>query len=124
MPYDPRMMAQMTRMGMGMLAPQQPVFATDPDPNRNRPTAAPQWWEQPLPPRRGQSADQSDDPSQAPGAPKRPPSMFDMMMGLGSMTRPQYDKAISGPGNYGIAPQDAARVSPWAFLGSLGSGKG
>lgn len=120
MPYDPRMMQQMGRMGMGMLAPQQPVF-TDPDPDRNRPRRAPQWWEQPLTPRQSQPADQSADPSQAPGATKRPPSMFEMMMSLGSLTRPQYDKAISGPGSYGASPQDAAWVSPWAFLGS---GKG
>lgn len=109
MAYDPRAMMQMGRMGIGMLAPQQPVF--DPDPDRNRPRAAPQWWEQPLQPRRSQPADQDADPSQAPGATKRPPSMFEMLMG----------------GTYGGAKGAAMSPmalpggsSPWAFLGSMG----
>jgi len=42
------------------------------------------------------------------------------MMGLGRMTRPEYDRAIQGPGAYGVPPKDAARVNPWAFLGSMG----
>jgi hypothetical protein len=66
-----------------------------------------------------QMGGQGTDPAQ-PGAPKGPPSLLDMMMGLGRMTRPQYDKAIQGPGNYGVAPKDAARAGPMAFLGSLG----
>jgi hypothetical protein len=46
-----------------------------------------------------------------------------MMLNLGRMSRPEYDRAIQGPGAYGIAPKDAARAGPWAFLGSLGGGQ-
>ena len=117
MPYDPRMMQAIGRMGIGMMAEPSPF-------DRNTPGKTPQWWEQPLPPRKDQPADQSADPSQAPLAPKQPPSLLDMMMGLGRMTRPEYDKAIREPGAYGVPPKDAARVSPWAFLGSLGTSGG
>jgi len=114
MPYDPRML-QMAQAGVRMMGPEPSPFDRAPQQK--------QWWEQPLPmQRKDQPADQSADPSQAPNRPKQPPSMFDMMMGLGKMTRPEYDKAISGPsGPYG-APGAAAQVSPWAWLGSMGSG--
>lgn len=114
MPYDPRML-QMARMGVGMMGPQPPVFDNPANqPQAQRPK---QWWEQPMPP--GQASQMGADPVQ-PGAPKGPPSLFDMMIGLGKMTRPQYDKAIQGPGAYGISPQDAGRLGPLAFLGSMG----
>jgi hypothetical protein len=117
MPYDPRMMQQMARMGIGMMAPEPSPFQQP----QQQPRRQPEWWE-PPPSRKDQPADQSSDPSQAPDRPKQPPSLLDMMMGLGRMTRPEYDKAIREPGNYGVPPKDAARASPWAFLGSLGSG--
>jgi len=118
MPYDPRML-QMAQMGVGMMGPPQgDPFA------RNAPKQK-EWWEQPLPRRMAEPPqdDQSkdDDPSN-PDSKKKPPSLFDMMMNLGRMSRPEYDRAIQGPGAYGVAPRDAARVSPWAFLGSLGGG--
>jgi hypothetical protein len=112
MPYDPRQMQQIGRMGIGMMG--QPSAGG----------AMPPWWEQPQPSRKDQSVDQSDDPSQPPNRPKQPPSLLDMMMNLGRMTRPEYDKAIREPGSYGVPPKDAARASPWAFLGSLGTSGG
>jgi len=121
MPYDPRQMQAIGRMGIGMMAPEPSPFQ---QPQQQQPRRAPEWWEQPQPSRKDQPADQSSDPSQAPNRPKQPPSLLDMMMGLGRMTRPEYDKAIREPGSYGVPPKDAARVSPWAFLGSLGSGGG
>lgn len=119
MPYDPRMMAQMGQMGIGMMGPEQRDAFADPRSKQPR-----QWWEPAV--QYGQPAnrpvntpdDRSDDQR------KKPPSLLDMMMGLGRMTRPEYDKAIADQGNYGVAPRDAARVSPWAFLGSLGGGSG
>jgi hypothetical protein len=121
MAYDPRQMMAIGRMGIGMMAPEPSPFQQQQQPRR-----APEWWEQPLPQRKDQPADQSADPSQDPNAPKapprQPPSLLDMMMGLGRMTRPEYDRAIREPGAYGVPPKDAARASPWAFLGSLGSG--
>ena len=117
MPYDPRMMAQMAQMGVGMMGPPQgDPFA------RNAPKQK-EWWEQPLPRRMGEAP--QDDPANPddPNAPrKKPPSLYDMMMNLGRMSRPEYDRAIAGPGSYGVSPRDAARVSPWAFLGSMGGG--
>jgi hypothetical protein len=118
MPYDPRML-QMAQMGVGMLGP----FGND---TRNQPQRPPQWWEQPLPAQQrrpddpGTPSDGANSPEQ--GGAKKPPSLLDMMMGLGRMSRPQYDRAIQGQGGYGISPKDAAQVSPWAFLGSLGGG--
>jgi hypothetical protein len=117
MAYDPRMMQQMGRMGIGMLGqPQGTPF--------ERPK---EWWEQAPPARPGGSGgaqSPQDDPANSPNGqlanrPKQPPSLLDMMMGLGRMTRPQYDKAIQGSGS---SPKDAARLGPWAFLGSLGTG--
>jgi len=112
MPYDPRML-QMAQAGVRMMGPEPSPFDRAPQQK--------QWWEQPLPmQRKDQPADQSADPSQAPNRPKQPPSMLDMMMGLGRMTRPEYDKAIHGapPGQQ----QGLAQVSPWAWLGGLGGG--
>jgi len=116
MPYDPRML-QMAQMGVGMMGPEQRnAFA---DPRSQQPK---QWWEPAV--QYGQPAnrpvntpdDRTDDQR------KKPPSLFDMMLNLGRMSRPEYDKAIQGPGSYGVAPKDAARAGPWAFLGSLGGG--
>ena len=119
MRYDPRMMQAIGRMGIGMMAEPSPFQ----QPQQQPPRRQPEWWEQPLPAsRKDQPADQSADPSQTPDRPKQPPSLLDMMIGLGRMTRPEYDKAIREPGSYGVPPKDAARASPWAFLGSLGSG--
>src|SRR5580765_3450010 len=116
MPYDPRML-QMARQGIGMMGPQPSPF------ERSAPPRAPQWWEQPMPQGQASQMGQTADPSNPddPNAPKKkPPSLLDMMMGLGRMTRPQYDKAIqsSPPGQQ----QGMAMVSPWAWLGSMGSG--
>ena len=116
MPYDPRML-QMARAGIGMMAPEPSPF------ERAAPQQPKQWWDQPLPRRMGEAP--QDDPANPddPNAPrKKPPSLYDMMMNLGRMSRPEYDRAIQGPGSYGVSPRDAARVSPWAFLGSMGGG--
>jgi hypothetical protein len=116
MPYDPRML-QMTRMGIGMMGPQQSNPFAD---ARNQPPRQKQWWEQSMPGAGGQQPDDSQSASQSANSPKQPPSLLDMMMSLGKMTRPQYDKAIQGGGAGGIAPGAAAQVSPWAFLGGMG----
>jgi len=107
--YDPRML-QMARMGVNMMGPQAGPFDRTQQPK--------QWWEQPLP----QAQQRNDDnPSgQMANQPAKQPSLLDMMMGLGKMTRPEYDKALNGPGAYGIAPKNAAMLGPWGFLGSLG----
>ena len=73
----------------------------------------------PAPGQGGNSiGDYPSQPASSPNDPKKPPSMLDMMMGLGRMTRPEYDKAIAGspPGQQ----QGMAMVSPWAWLGSMG----
>jgi len=108
MPYDPRML-QMTRMGVNMMGPQASPF--------DRTNQPKQWWEQPLPQPQARP-DDSNPNGQPADQPKKPPSMLDMMMGLGRMTRPEYDKAIAGspPGQQ----QGMAMVSPWAWLGSMG----
>lgn len=118
MPYDPRML-QMAQMGVGMMGPQQSNPFAD---ARNQPPRPKQWWEQPMP--QGQASQMGGtigtgmgaDPAQ-PGASKGPPSLLDMMMNFGKMTRPQYDKAIAGQGG---TAQGYGMVSPWAFLGSMG----
>ena len=104
--YDPRML-QMARMGINMMGPQAGPFDRTQQPK--------QWWEQPLP-QAQQRPDDSNDPQPA-NQPKKPPSMLDMMMGLGKMTRPEYDKTIAGQGGQA---QGYAMVSPWAWLGSMG----
>ena len=109
MPYDPRML-QMAQRGIGMMGPEASPFD-----RTNQPR---QWWGQPLPSPQ-QRPDDSNTPQPA-NQPKKPPSLLDMMMGVGRMTRPEYDRAIQGPGAYGVPPKDAARVNPWAFLGSMG----
>jgi len=112
MPYDPRML-QMARAGIGMMGPGASPFDRAQQPK--------QWWDQP-PPQPQARPDDSNPSGQPATQPKRPPSLLDMMMNLGKMTRPEYDKAISGPsGPYG-PPRAAAQVSPWAWLGSMGSG--
>jgi len=111
MPYDPRML-QMAQMGVGMMGPDQRNAFADPRSQQQQPK---QWWEQAV--QYGQPAnrpvnmpdDRTDEQR------KKPPSLLDMMMGLGRMTRPQYDKAVQGTG-------PAAQVSPWAWLGSMGGG--
>jgi hypothetical protein len=111
MPYDPRQMQAIGRMGIGMMASEPPPF----QPPQQQQRRAPEWWEQPQPSRRDQPADQSADPSQDPDAPKapprQPPSLLDMMMGLGRMTRPEYDKAIREPGRYGMLGSVGGRPS-------------
>lgn len=109
MAYDPRML-QLTRMGINMMGPQAGPFDRVNQPKR--------WWEQPLP----QAQQRSDDnPSgQMANQPAKQPSLFDMMLNLGKMTRPEYDKAINSPGAFGIAPKDAGMLGPWALLGSMG----
>jgi len=107
--YDPRML-QMAQMGVRMMGPQASPF--------DRTNQPKQWWDQPLP----QSQQRNDDnPSGQPAnQPAKQPSLFDMMLNLGKMTRPEYDKAINGPGAYGIAPKNAAMLGPWGLLGSMG----
>jgi len=108
--YDPRML-QMARMGINMMGPQAGPFDRTQQPK--------QWWQQPLP----QAQQRNDDnPSgqmanQPANSPKQPPSMLDMMMNLGKLTRPEYDKTIAGQGGQA---QGYAMVSPWAWLGSMG----
>ena len=109
MPYDPRML-QMAQMGVGMMGPPQ----GNPFADRNSAPRPRQWWEQPMP---GRPAQMGEPPPDDPSKPKQPPSLLDMMMNLGRMSRPQYDKAIA---NQGGQAQGYAMVSPWAFLGSLG----
>src|SRR6478609_5534706 len=110
MPYDPRML-QMARMGVNMMGPQAGPFdrAQQPKP----------WWDQP-PPQSQARPDDSNPSGQPATQPQRPPGLYDMLLNLGKMTRPEYDKAINGPGAYGIAPKNAAMLGPWGFLGSLG----
>jgi hypothetical protein len=98
MPYDPRML-QMAQWGVGMMGPQAGPFDRAQQP---RP-----WWEQP-PPSPQQRPDDSNPSGQPATQPKPPPSLLDMMMSLGRMPRPQYDKATAG------------QSSPWGWLGSLG----
>ena len=106
MPYDPRMQ-QMTKMGIGMMGPQAGPFDRSNQPR--------QWWTQP-PPQAQQRND--DNPSgQLANQPAKQPSLFDMMLNLGKMTRPEYNKTIAGQGGQA---QGMAMVSPWAFLGSMG----
>jgi hypothetical protein len=112
MPYDPRMMQQMGQYGVGMM---QGGGA-----QQDRP---PQWWETPMPKGRGrpgQIGQSANDPGQSANSPNAPPSLYDMMLNLGRMSRPQYDKAVQGSGAYGISPQTAGAAGPMAFLGSMG----
>jgi len=111
MPYDPRML-QMAQMGVNMMGPQAGPF--------DRTNQPKQWWEQQPPPQPQARPDDSNPSGQPATQPKRPPSLFDMMLNLGKMTRPEYDKAINSPGAYGIAPKNAATLGPWGFLGSMG----
>jgi hypothetical protein len=99
MPYDPRMQ-QLTRMGIGMLGPQAGPFDRTQQPR--------QWWEQPppSPQQRPDDSNPSGQPAtQPPNTAKPPPSLYDMMLSVGRMTRPQYDQA--------------ARLGPLGFLGTL-----
>lgn len=118
MPYDPRML-QMARAGIGMMGPEASPF------DRAAPQQPKQWWDQPLPMgKSGRAQSPQDDPSNPddPNAPKKkPPSLLDMMMGLGRMTPAEYNQRIHGapPGQQ----QGNAMVSPWAWLGSLGGGR-
>jgi hypothetical protein len=48
-----------------------------------------------------------------------------MMMSLGRLTRPQYDKAIASQDDrQRDRPREPAPASPWAWLGSMGGGYG
>jgi hypothetical protein len=110
MPYDPRQMQQIARMGIGMMAPQPSPFQQVPQQQPQRP---PEWWEQPLPQRKDQPADQSADPSQAPDRadrPKRPPSLVEMMVDYHNKQRPRSKHAVQ----YG-QPDAEVTASPWMF---------
>jgi hypothetical protein len=111
MPYDPRMLQAIGRMGIGMMAP---PFQQPPQQQQRR---APEWWEQPLPQRKDQPADQDKDPSQDPDRPKQPPSLLDMMVDYHDRQRPRSKHTVQ----YG-QPDGTVTASPWAFLGNLGSG--
>jgi hypothetical protein len=102
MPYDPRML-QLAQRGIGMMGPAASPFDRAQQPK--------QWWDQP-PPQPQARPDDSNPSGQPATQPKRPPSLLDMMMSLGKMTRPEYDKAIVGQSN------------PWGWLGSLGQPPG
>jgi hypothetical protein len=111
MPYDPRML-QMAQRGIGMMGPQAGPFDRAQQPK--------QWWQQPPP--QSQQRPDDDNPSgqmanQPANPSKQPPSLLNMMMGLGKMTRPEYDKTIAGQGG---TAQGYGMVSPWAFLGNMG----
>jgi hypothetical protein len=117
MPYDPRALQQMGRMGIGMMAPQPPPFQ---QPQQQQPPRRPpEWWEQPLPQRKDQPADQSADPSQDTDRPKRPPppSLLEMMVDYHNKQRPRSEHAVQ----YG-QPDGTVTASPWAFMGGMGSG--
>lgn len=126
MPYDPRML-QMAQQGVRMMAPEPSPFER----NEQPPQRPKQWWEQSMP---AQKPNDPNAPSGSAGgdprldAPKPPPSLLDLMMGLGRMTRPEYDRAIqygTAQGSprpavqYGTA-QGSATASPWAWLGQVG----
>lgn len=116
MPYDPRML-QMAQMGVGMMGPEQRNAFADPRSQQPR-----QWWEPAVQVGKPKNQPENMPDDRSDNQRKQPPSLLDMMMDLGRMSRPQYDRAIQGQGAYGTAPRDAARVSPWAFLGSMGAG--
>jgi hypothetical protein len=104
--YDPRLMQQIGRMGIGMMGPPQGGPFERPK----------QWWEQPMPAARpgelggGQSPQQ--DPSK-PLAPEKPPSLLEMMMSLNRL-RPPSDRADRPPADR------ASQASPWGWLGNMG----
>jgi hypothetical protein len=106
MPYDPRQMQQISRMGIGMMAPEPSPFQQP----QQQPRRSPEWWEQPLAtPRKDQPADQTADPSQDPDAPKRPqPSLLQMLM-------------LGGKPTYSGTPRPGPTSDPWGWLGSVGS---
>ena len=110
MPFDPRML-QMAQAGVRMMGPDQRNAFADPRSRQQYPQEM-----QPLPYVSPSDPSKPDDPN----APKKPPSLLDMMMGLGRMTPQQYNQRIHG------APPDQqqgqAQVSPWAWLGGLGGG--
>ena len=123
MAYDPRQMMAIGRMGLGMMSPQPSPF------DRNTPGRTPQWWEQPLPQRKDQPADQDADPSQAPNAPKQPqPSLLQMLMLGGPATYSGTPRPGGAPsGSYGAIPSMGPSGmnfggSPWAWLGGVGWG--
>ena len=118
MVYDPRM------VGRGGYIPAAPAPAFAPDdsspstlqPQQRQgvqfapvppPQQPKQWWEGAgsLMPKPKKPGEKDDD---------KPPNLLDMMMGLGKMSRPEYDKAIQG------SSPGMAMASPWAWLGSLG----
>ena len=116
MPYDPRML-QMAQRGVRMMGPEQRDAFADP---RSKPQ--PQWWDQAV--QVGQPANRPvntpDDRSDYER--KQPPSLLDMMMGLGRMTPQQYNQRMhGGPPDQQQGPaQQPARASPWAWLGQVG----
>lgn len=106
MPYDPRMMQQIGRMGIGMMGPQQ--GASDPFAAAPRPK---QWWEG-LPP---MGAQQKQDDPNAPSGGKPPASLLDMLMASGGKG--------TAPSSYGPIPGMGA-ASPWMYLSGLMGGGG
>ena len=107
MPYDPRQMQAIARMGMGMLGQPPAPFQ---QPQQQQPRRPLEWWEQPLPQRRDQPADQDKDPSQDPNAPRRPqPSLLQMLM-------------LGGNPTYSGTPRPGPAASPWGWLGNVGGG--
>jgi len=114
MPYDPRQMQAIGRMGMGMLGQPPSPFQQPP---QQQPGRQPEWWEQPLPQRKDQPADQSADPSQDPDRPKRQPSLLEMMADYHNRQRPQSKHTVQ----YGQA-DGGVTAAPWTWLGSVGGG--
>jgi hypothetical protein len=109
MPYDPRML-QMAQQGVRMMSPdQRNAFA---DPRSQQPK---QWWEHAIqygqPANRPVNTPDYQDPND-PERKKPQPSLLEMGLNIGRMTRPQYDQAIKG------APPGAA-ANPWAWLGGM-----
>jgi hypothetical protein len=114
MPYDPRMMQQIGRMGIGMMAPGSSPFQQQQQQQRS-----PEWWERSLPAsRKDRPAGQDEDPSRSPDRPDRPPSLLDMMVDYHDRRRPRSKHAVQ----YGQPDVELATV-PWAFMGGMGAGE-
>jgi hypothetical protein len=139
--YDPQMMMQMGRMGLGIAGGGLPFGKQGQTPTQSRP-----WWDQPRQ-QAGQSANRPDDPSQLANSPKQPPSLLQMLMagplmkkgglaqqgmqgGQGGQGGSSYGP-IPGMGNMNwLAAPEVGQMglmggaSPWAWLGALGGGGG
>ena len=116
MPYDPRMQ-QMIRGGIGRMGPGASPF--------DRAEQPPRWWEQPPPQPQARPDDSAvPQPATQPPNTAKQPSLLEMGLNVGRMTRPQYDQALKGSGGPYGSPNAAAMVSPWAWLGSMWGGPG